>query len=200
MGSSAAATAAPGGAVSMTEDAYLAFEEAAEERHELINGEVVAMAGGSTAHSLIAANFTGELRQALKGRPCLVLQSDQRVNVDATGLYTYPDLTVVCGRPQYAAKSATTITNPLVVVEVLSPATEPNDRGAKFAHYRRLPSLQACILVSIEPRRIEVFHRVADGWLLTEAEEGAIRIECLDVSLRVDEVYFNLELLAEAAE
>ena len=179
----------------VSEDEYLAFEDAADEKHEYVNGEVVAMAGGTPAHAVISMNLARVLGNQLLGRPCLVMSSDQRVNVDETGLYTYPDLTIVCGRPTYAPKSNITITNPVVLVEVLSQSTESYDRGAKFAHYRRLPSLQAYVLVGQEPRRIEVFHRTPAGWLLTEAEVGGIRIECLDVVLGVDEVYRGLELL-----
>ena len=180
----------------MTEDEYLALEDRAEEKHEFINGEMVAMAGVTLTHNVITVNLAGELVRLLKGQRCIVLANNQRVNVDATSLYTYPDVIVVCGRARYAPKSRITITNPLVLIEVLSESTEAYDRGAKFAHYRLLPSLQAYVLVAQHPRRVEVFQRMPEGgWLLNEAEQGAIRIPCLDVALDLDEVYRNLELL-----
>lgn len=184
----------------LTEAEYLALEAESEERHELINGEVVAMAGGSPAHNTIIANLTRELGRLLRQRPCIVMSSDQRVNVEATGLYTYPDLTVVCGGPQFGLKGSTTLLNPTVVVEVLSEATELYDRGAKAAHYRRLASLQAYVLVSQKPRRIEVFQRTPEGrWLLHEAEEGEVEIPALDVRLSLEEVYLHVDLLEALA-
>lgn len=185
-------------ALHLTEDEYLALEDKADEKHEFVNGEMIAMSGGTPAHGAIAANLSRVLGTLLKGRPCLVLSSDVRVSVGPTGMYTYPDLSIVCGRPQYAPKSRVTITNPLVLVEVLSDSTEAYDRGAKSAHYRHIESLKAYILVSQAPRRIEVFTRMpAGGWLLNEAQEGELRIPCLEVALSVDEVYLNLELLED---
>jgi len=182
----------------MTEDEYLALEDAADEKHEFINGEIIAMAGGTLRHAALILNVGAELKRALSRRPCLVLSGDARVNVDATGMYTYPDLSIVCGLVERAPKSRTTLANPMVLVEVLSPSTEAYDRGAKFAHYRHLPSLQAYVLVAQDAPRIEVYQRVADGgWLLKEAETGEILIPCLEVALDVDAVYRGLELLGD---
>ncbi len=186
----------------LTEDEYLALEAEAEERHEFVNGEMIAMSGGSHAHSTIAANLAAELvtRLRAKGRPCIVMSSDQRVTVDETGLYTYPDLTVVCGQPRSTPKSRTSVTNPIVLVEILSKETEAYDRGAKFAHYRRIPSLQAYVLVSQAPRHIEVFQRMPDGrWVLNEALAGSIEIPGLDVAIDLDEVYRYVDLLEPEA-
>jgi Uma2 family endonuclease len=186
----------------LTEDEYLALEAEAEERHEFVNGEMIAMSGGSHAHSTIAANLARELGNRLraKDRPCIVMSSDQRVTVDETGLYTYPDLTVVCGQPRSTQKSRTSVTNPIVLVEILSKETEAYDRGAKFAHYRRIPSLQAYVLVSQAPRHIEVFQRMTDGrWVLNEALAGAIEIPGLDVAIELDEVYRYVDLLEPEA-
>jgi Uma2 family endonuclease len=184
---------------SMSEAEYLAFEDAAAEKHEYINGEVWAMARPAPvldgealareqrAHTIITTHLGDTLRQALEGRPYFVVSRDQPPGVDDFD----PDLARVGGCPTDAGPS----THPIALVEVLSQSTEQHDRGAKFAHYRRLTSLQAYVLVGQEPRRIEVFHRTPAGWLLTEAEVGGIRIECLDVVLGVDEVYRGLELL-----
>lgn len=184
---------------SMSEAEYLAFEDAAAEKHEYLNGEVrpmarpapvldgEALAREQRAHTVVTTNIGAALRQALEGRPYFVVSRDQPPGVDDFD----PDLAIVCGCPTDVGPS----THPIALVEVLSQSTEQHDRGAKFAHYRRLPSLQAYVLVGQEPRRIEVFHRTPAGWLLTEAEVGGIRIECLDVVLGVDEVYRGLELL-----
>lgn len=186
----------------LTEEEYLALEEAADEKHELINGEMIAMSGGSHAHNTISANVIGELRARLKakGKRCLVMSSDQRINVDETGLYTYPDITVVGGRPQATVRSSTTVTNPIVLVEVLSPDTELYDRGARFAHYQELPSLQTYVLVAQSTRRVEVFQRMPSGqWLLTVAQTGEVEIPSLEITLDLDEVYLNLDLLEPEA-
>ena len=183
-----------------TEDEYLALEADSEQKHELINGEVVAMAGGSVAHNLLGAQLARCLGNALFGRRCLVLSSDQRVMVAETGLYTYPDLTIVCGSPHRAPKSASAVTNPILLVEVLSPDTELYDRGAKFAHYRHLASLQGYLLVAQDTPRLEYFHRMPSGqWLLTVAEAGALEVTCLGVVIDVAEVYQNLDLLLPEA-
>jgi len=182
----------------VTEDEYLAFERDAEGKHELINGEIVAMSGGSPRHSLIAQNIGWRLAAALGGGRCLVFSSDLRVQVESTRLYTYPDVTVVCGTPQYSPHDRHTVVNPTLIIEVLSPSTEAWDRGAKFAHYRRLPALQGVLLVSQDACRIEHFQRVADErWLLTEATEGTLELAALGVTLRVDEVYAGVDQLGD---
>jgi Uma2 family endonuclease len=185
----------------LTEDEYLALEEESDEKHEFVNGEMIAMSGGTHTHNTISANVIGELRSLLKRRPCIVMSNDQRVNIDPTGMYAYPDVTIVCGQPRSTPKSRTTVTNPTVLIEVLSKDTEAYDRGAKFAHFRHLESLQAYILVSQKPRRIEHFQRMPSGqWLLTVAEEGEVEIPSLGVSLSLDEVYAKVDLLEGADE
>ena len=126
---------------SFTPAEYLALERAADAKSEYLDGEIVAMTGGSRAHSLIAANLVRELGNALRERPCEVYGSDLRVSVALAGLYAYPDVTVVCGQPTFTDDERDTLENPTVIVEVLSPSTEGLDRGAKFTRYRRLPSL-----------------------------------------------------------
>ncbi|MEZ4473135.1 MAG: Uma2 family endonuclease [bacterium] len=179
----------------MSEAAYLALEAEAETRHEYVNGEMVAMSGGTPAHAAIAANLARALGNRLIDRPCLVLSSDARVNVDATG--PYPDLTIVCDPPRFAPKSPITLGNPTVLIEVLSDSTEAYDRGAKFAHYRHLDSLQSYLLVAQAPRRVEHFQRMPGGrWLLTVVEDGDVEIPCLGFALPLDEIYLKLDLLA----
>jgi Uma2 family endonuclease len=126
-------------------------------------------------------------------RPCETFSSDAKVRVDETDLSTYPDVTVICGRIERSPVDAEAATNPVVLVEVLSDSSEAYDRGEKFAHYRRLASLQEYVLVSQREPRIEVFRRTAGGrWELSEAGAGGrVQIESLGVELAVDEVYAN---------
>jgi Uma2 family endonuclease len=178
--------------VQLSPSDYLAFERAAEIRHELVNGQIYAMSGASRPHNLITTNLTGELRAMLKGRPCEVYSSDMRVKVDETGLYTYPDVVVACGEPHFEDEVLDTLTNPVLVVEVLSPSSEGYDRGAKFEHYRRLPSLAGYLLVAQTKPHVELFRRLPEGgWRLSEASglEATIELPDLAVTLALAEVY-----------
>ena len=169
---------------------YLAGEGAAEVKHEFIRGEVFAMAGGTPEHGRLAISLAQALMNALQGRPCAVFSSDVRVRIEATNRSTYPDLSVVCGKRQTAKDDRDAITNPIVVVEVLSDSTEASDRGEKFLDYRHLPSLMEYVLVSQRAPRLEVFRREGDHWTLYEAAAGeSIRLSSLDVSLSVDDVF-----------
>jgi Uma2 family endonuclease len=172
---------------------YLALEAKSETKHELVNGEIFAMAGGTPEHSRLAANVIGELGSALRGRPCATFTSDLRVRVLATGLATYPDASVVCGRMEVDPEDKNTVTNPVVLVEVLSDSTEAYDRNDKLAHYRRIPSLRDYLLVSQHERRIEHYHRNDDGtWTLRDVGEGGeVRLASIGCSLAVDAVYHD---------
>lgn len=185
-----------------SEAEYLERERRSEARHEYVNGEIVAMAGASARHNLIVANVIRTLGGALKGRPCLVLASDQRVLVASTRLYTYPDVSVVCGKPKFHPSDPETLENPQLLVEVLSDSTELYDRGAKFAHYQKLDSLTEYLLVSQAERRIEHYHRIESGqWLLTVTQGTATAaLPGIGVALPLDEVYANVELLPEPSE
>jgi Uma2 family endonuclease len=187
----------PAGRERLSEDEYLARERASETKHEYVNGELVAMAGASRRHNLIAANVAASLASRLRDRPCVVLASDQRVAISRTRLYAYPDVTVVCGRPESHPKDPETIVNSTVLIEVLSEATERYDRGAKFAHYQRLESLRHYLMISQSERRVEHYARLPSGqWLLTvQEEDGAIPLEALGVDLPLEEVFAKLDLL-----
>jgi Uma2 family endonuclease len=169
---------------------YLAAEQASEVKHEYLRGEVFAMAGGTLEHSRLAVNLQGELRSALAGRRCHVFNSDARLRIVETDRSTYPDAMVVCGQVQRAGDDHDAVTNPVVIVEVLSDSTEAEDRGDKFAHYRRIPSLREYVLVSQKAPRIEIFRREGDHWTFTEAGRGEIaRFASLEVDVSVDAVY-----------
>src|SRR4051812_14840947 len=153
----------------LTPAEYLAIERKAAGKSEFYRGEMFAMAGASEEHCLIKDNLAGEVRHQLKGGPCRVVTSDLRVKVDATGLYTYPDVVIYCDRPRFEDDVFDTLLNPRAVVEVLSDSTEKYDRGAKFRHYRQIPSLQEYVLVAQDEALAERHVRQPDGsWLLTE--------------------------------
>ncbi len=151
------------------------------------------MAGGTPEHAALAMAFALELGVALRGKPCRMYSSDLRVYVKATGLTTYPDLSVICGQVETNPDDANAITNPIVLVEILSESTEGYDRGAKAAHYRRIPSLQEYVLVSQSEPLIEVYRRNERGLFeLTEARNGErAKLSSLSVELDVDTIYAN---------
>lgn len=185
----------------MTPQEYLEAERAAQTKSEYFAGEVFAMAGAGEAHNLVVANVVGELRQRLKQRPCRVCPSDLRVLVSETGLHTYPDVVVVCGEPRFLDEKRDTVLNPTLLVEVLSEATEAYDRGKKFAHYRRIDSLQEYLLASPVVPRVEWFARREGGtWLFAEAAglAAAADLPSIGCTLPLAEVYEKVEGIGAA--
>ena len=181
----------------LTPEEYLAMEREAETKSEYLNGEVFAMSGASEAHNLIVANLVSILITGLRGRPCKAYPSDMRVQVGATGLYTYHDASVVCGRAEFTDQQKNTLRNPTVVFEVLSPTTESYDRGAKFGHYRTLESLTDYVLISQDEARVEHYGRQpADKWLLSvyNGLEAVALLPTIGCDLPLDDVYDKVEL------
>jgi Uma2 family endonuclease len=174
-----------------TPEEYLAQERKAEYKSEYVAGQILAMSGVSREHSLITGNIARVLGSQLLDRPCEVHASDMRVKVPARGMYTYPDVVVVCGDARFEDEQVDTLLNPTVIVEVLSPSTEAYDRGAKFAYYRQLPSLQDYLLVSQFQMLIEHFTREEEGWLLTETTDPGevVQLPSIACELPVAEVY-----------
>jgi Uma2 family endonuclease len=172
---------------------YLALERQSDVKLEWFDGRVYAMAGGTPEHSALAAQVAHLLANALEGRPCRVFNSDLKLRVLATGLATYPDVAVLCGEVAYDPENPNAVTNPVVLVEVLSHTTESYDRNEKWAHYRRIPSLKEYVLVSQAEPRIEVYtRRAADRWQLAEYRAGTVaHLESLDTGLPVERVYHN---------
>jgi len=184
----------PAAIARMTYAEYLAFEAQSDAKHEYLNGEVLAMAGGTITHGALTAAVITALSSALRDRRCRVLSSDVRVRVKATGLATYPDVSVVCQQIETDDDDRHGVLNPSVIVEVLSDSTEAYDRGAKAAHYRRIPSLREDVLVSQREPLIEVHRRNERGnWeLVVEARRGetAELTSCGDpIRLEVDAIY-----------
>ena len=174
---------------------YLLAEREAEAqqeaKHEYLRGEVWAMAGGSPEHGRLAMRVAAILTRLLEGKPCELFSSDVRVRIEATDLATYPDLSVVCEGIEAAGDDPSAVANPMLLVEVLSDSTEAYDRGEKWAHYQRLESLEAYLLVSQRAPRIELFSRTEDGgWSYAQATAGQrLAIPALGGSVEVDEVY-----------
>jgi Uma2 family endonuclease len=181
----------------LTRDQYLAIERKAEQKSEYIDGEMVAMTGASRIHNLIAFNLTREISQQLRGRPCEGYGSDMRVRVSSTRLYTYPDVVVVCGEPQFEDEYVDTLLNPTVIIEVLSQSTELYDRGRKFGLYRSIESLAEYLLVAQEERRIEQYVKQVDGrWLLSDyrSPEDEIELPSVQCKLAMREIYDKVAL------
>jgi Uma2 family endonuclease len=177
----------------MTYAEYLAAEGAADVRHEFLAGEVWAMAGGTIEHGGLAMAVAREVGQALRGKPCRVFSSDVRIRIPETDLATYPDLSVVCGELRTADDDPEAIVNPVLLVEVLSDSTEAYDRGAKWAHYRRIASLRDYVLVSQSEALVEVFRRTGEGrFELFEARAGqTVELASIGAALDVSAVYSN---------
>lgn len=182
-------------------EAYLAQEEVATQKSEYFRGEIFMMAGGSPNHNRIAANMLTELTISLRGRhceafSCEAFNGDQRVLVKSSGLYTYPDALVVCGRLEYADERRQTIINPTVLVEVLSPSTKDYDRGGKFELYRNIPSFCDYVLIHQDKVHVEYFHKGEDRrWVLTEYKtlEDRLRIESIDIEVTLERLYERVE-------
>ncbi|UQA58325.1 Uma2 family endonuclease [Polyangium aurulentum] len=183
----------------MTEDDYIALERRSDVKHAFQRGIVWAMVGASPRHNAIAANTIGALGVALRGGPCVGLGSAQRVHVEATGLYTYPDVTVVCDEPRFHPKYPDTLLNPRLLVEVLSPSTEAYDRTTKFDNYRTIRSFEEYVLVYQDEKRVLHYRRIETGqWILTEAvgEEASVALPGLGCSLRLADLYAGVERFA----
>ncbi len=182
----------PGRKTRFTPEQYLALEEVSETRSEYFQGVIYAMVGGTYDHNIIASNTTGELRSRLRDKPCTVTQSDMKVHVRANGLYTYPDVMVVCGKVELLGRRKDVVTNPLLIVEVLSESTRSYDRGAKFKLYRDLPSLQEYVLVDSEQPHVEVYRRIAGDQFAIDTFDGlagAVRLQSVECDLPLSEMY-----------
>ena len=182
-----------------TPEEYLALEREAEYKSEYINGHIFAMAGASEAHNLITANVAGEMRSQFKGRPCKVYSSDMRVKVSRTGMYTYPDVVAVCGEARVEDDHQDTLLNPTVIIEVLSPSTEAYDRGDKFAHYRRLESVQEYVLIAQDKVRVDHYVKQGKKWVLTEFSEinDTVPLASVGCNLALREIYDKVEFPPE---
>jgi Uma2 family endonuclease len=183
----------------LTPEEYLAIERAAEYKSEYYNGEMFAMAGASPMHTRIVTSLVSSLDTLLMDRDCDVHSNDLRVRIREEGhflKYTYPDVLVVCGKAVYDEADSNTLTNPTVIIEVLSESTENYDRGRKFEHYRRLESLQEYILIAQNRCLIEHYQRRSDGgWVLHELIDfdQTLRLQSIDCAIPLRRIYRRVE-------
>ena len=178
---------------------YLAYERDAPEKHEYFAGQIYNMAGATKNHNLVSMNLSIVVGNQLKNRTCQAYAHDMRVLVNKTGLYTYPDLVIVCGEPQFLDAHEDTLLNPTVIIEVLSESTEAYDRGDKYAHYRKLDSLQEYILVAQNKPGIEIFTRGENGnWLYHAYGDSGeiIPIKSIECHLNLRDVYDKTNVLS----
>ncbi len=185
--------------VKMTIPEYLEMETGSMQKHEYYQGEVFAMSGPKYGHIVIAANITVGLGTKLKGKSCQPLGSDLRVHIPTNTLFTYPDITVVCGEPQFLNDDQWNLLNPVVIFEILSPSTKNYDRGDKFKLYRDIPSLKEYILVDSTSMSVEAFFINAHGqWELREYKsiEDTMKIAAVGISLKLKQIYGNTEFNA----
>ena len=167
----------------MTASDFLAWDAGLTERHEFVDGEVFAMAGAEDRHVTVALNIAIALRQHLRGTPCRTFMSDMKLQVAAANSYFYPDVMVTCNEADHASpliKSA-----PVLIIEVLSPSTAAFDRGEKFAHYRRLESLQEYMLVDIDTRRTDLYRKGGDAMWVLHPFEGGETLQLASVALNI---------------
>jgi Uma2 family endonuclease len=178
-----------------TPEEYLGMERAASFRSEYLRGYIYTMAGTSIAHNTIVANFVRLLGNMFVGRPCRVFSSDMRVQVEAGSFYTYPDVVAVCGEPVLTDAKMDTLTNPTVLVEVLSPSTEAYDRGKKFEYYRKLQSLREYVLVAQNRPFVEHYVRRDNKWELSDLSSlnGTLQLESIGCELALSDVYDKVE-------
>ena len=183
-----------------TPEEYLAFEREAEEKHEFIDGEIIAMAGASREHNLIGVNVSSELRFALKGKSCEVYANDMRVRMKENR-YGYPDVVVICGKPEFDDEEFDVLLNPTIAVEVLSKSTRFRDKTEKLVTYQKMESLRECLLIEqIEPRIEHYIKQTSKQWLLKIYEDlsETIFLESIDCQLSVAEIYARIEFKDEA--
>ena len=183
---------------------YLRVSEDSNIKLEYCDGEIFAMAGGTPDHARLIARMTTAIGSQLGNRPCDVYSAELRVRVVATGLATYPDVTLVCGSRELDPEDRNTVTNPTLIVEVTSDSTEGYDRGKKFDHYRQIPSLREVVFVSHRQPLVEVFYRPPNDpegsapWLREEAGVGAqLVLRSVEARLDVDRLYADIDLSAQ---
>lgn len=180
---------------------YLQFERAANTRHEFLDGEIYQMAGESLSHSRVCMNLAREAGNKLKGKSCEPLSPNMKVRTSSASLFTYPDLTIVCGEPEFHDRKKDVLTNPKIIFEVLSPSTADYDRTTKFQRYRTgNETLTDYILASQDKIFVEHFFRQADGnWLYRSYGEIAdvLTVESIECDLSLSEIYDRVEFETE---
>ena len=178
-----------------TDEEYIALEREATEKHELADGEIIAMAGASREHNLICVNVSSEIRQNLKGSGCETYATDMRVRMKE-GNYAYPDVVVVCDEPQFADDEFDTLLNPVIVVEILSKSTRFRDKNEKLTTYQKMESVQECLLIEQDLLRIEHYiKQTPKQWLLRIYEEldEIVSLESIGCEIPLSEIYAQIK-------
>lgn len=181
----------------ISQEEYLHQEETATERHEYFKGEIFLMAGGTHNHEMICGNMFAALHQYVRGRGCTAYGSNMKIQVKANGLFTYPDAMLICGKIEFAPERKDIVTNPLLIVEVLSDSTQSYDRGDKFALYRAIPSFAHYLLIHQHQPLVEYHLKTAHGWLLTESRgiDTSLTLSDLEFTLPFAELYADVDWL-----
>lgn len=181
----------------ISDEEYLELEEFSLIKNEYFNGEIFAMAGASERHNNIAGNIYADIHLQIKKSPCKVYQNDMRIFIEKTGLYTYPDVVVVCEKPQLKKyKGLENLQNPILIVEVLSPTTADYDKGAKFDHYRTLESLKEYVLVWQDKIRVARYTKHTDSsWLLTDVfgDSAQVILDSINSKISMVDIYDKVE-------
>jgi len=181
---------------------YLSMERASSEKHEFAFGEIFAMTGASVTHGRIVTNLVRVLGNELLERPCDVFTSDLRLCVDPKNRYTYPDIIVICGKPQFLDNQFDTLLNPDLIVEVLSDSTRNYDRGEKFQQYRSIPSFREYLVVEQAKIHVERYSKQPDGtWSLWETDllDGVVQLSSIGVAIQVSDIYRRTDLSTSVA-
>ena len=180
----------------VSEKEYLAFERSALDKHEYYKGEIFLMSGASFKHNLIESNLRGALHNFLKGKTCREFGSNLRVHIPNNTLYTYPDILVLCEEPDFVDEEFDTITNPSILIEILSPSTANYDRGAKFELYRDIATLKEYVLIDSKTIHVVVYARNIDNtWILSETKDlnDSIHLPSIDFTLNIVDIYEGID-------
>ncbi|MGY6529620.1 MAG: Uma2 family endonuclease [Cyanobacterium sp.] len=183
-----------------TIEEYLELESQAEVRHEYIDGEILEMAGGTTNHNLVTGNIYIALRLALKGKNYPVFIENVRLWIAQHKMFTYPDVMVIAQNPEYHGENKTTVTNPIIIIEILSNSTRDYDLGRKFEYYRSLHSLQEYILVDPEKPLVMSYHRNSDQqWSLNILENinNTLTLNSISIKVNLKDIYEGIEKIDE---
>lgn len=179
-----------------TTEEYLHLEEQAEYKSEYLDGEIIPMTGGTTNHNEISLNIVTNLRFSLRKQDYRVYMADVRLWIPRYRQYTYPDVMLIKGEPIYADKGTTTITNPVMITEVLSPSTQNYDQGDKFTYYRSIPEMEEYVLISQQKYHVMQYTKTEAGkWLLSEyeTEDDSIQLASVDLELKLSEIYMGVD-------
>ena len=176
---------------------YLETENASFEKHEYYKGEIFAMSGAGPRHNIVSINIIASLHNSLKGKPCQPYASDMRIHIPENTLFTYPDISIICGDIMSSTEDENTSTNPTIIFEILSPSTMNYDRGGKFMLYRSIPTLKEYILIDPESIHIEQFATNKDGlWQLKEYanKTDQLSLESIGITLLLEDIYDRCKL------